>query len=162
MAPRKKVVAESTPDVEAMEVDDILEGTLDDAEPPEVLPEGMYSGAIEGHEITVTSVQKLPCVNLSIRLGEALKGVDPEELESALRGEPLTGRVMRQMFLLSSKHLWRLKKFANEAGIETSGVPLKEVLALFDNLAVRVQVEQTWTNEETPRAVNNIASIKGA
>ena len=150
---------QNNPEVE-VEIDDILNQTLDDAEPPSALPDGFYSGAIEGHEFTETSVKKFPCANLFIRLDGALDGVDEVDLENCLKGEMLSTRTLRQMFLLTEKHRWRIKKFAVSAGIDVTGVPLKEVLAGLDNLQVKVQVETVLTAEDDPREVNQVASIR--
>lgn len=151
----------------------ILSKQVGSAPQPKPLPDGTYTGVIEGLPTSrpvKTKEGEKPVLTVTVGIGEAMDDVDPEALEAAgglmkANGERKT---IRSDFWLDENSLWVFDRFLESCGFGAdSGKTYQEVLEELPGKEVTINIEQeTYTakggGERTAIRVKRIFGSEGA
>jgi len=139
----------------------LLTKNLDDVRKPEPIPEGSYKGMVKSFSYESSARKQTPFVRFVVTVMEAMQGVDADDLETALQGQPITSKTLRADFYLTDEALFRLKDFLASLGIDTRGKTLDESIP--EALRQEVLIDVTrQPSEDGSTFYNNISKITGA
>lgn len=139
-----------------MAFEDILSMNLGDAKAPPVYPIGNYLMKIGEYKLGESKQKKTFYAEYEMFVLEPKSGVDLEAFSMA--GIDLSKRKLRATFYLTEDAVYRFKEFAEKAGVDPDGLPLKQALSECQGKQIIGYVTQDPSGKDgDQRMFNNIS-----